>query len=107
MAEQNQRGEFDRRIYRWKFDEREDSPDIARAFIIRTPQYGRCIDTYLTLADEARRHFPHLKNEDIEVGVVKNSGYVDEHAVIHFTISSDSQIPNSFRECGSKPDFNY
>jgi len=105
MTKTKQETEFDYRVYRWGNDEAQS--DTVRAFIIRTLKYGRNLDTYILLADEARRIFGDIKDEDILPGVVRGSGYMDGHPVISFRLPRDKPVPRPFRECGRKPDFRY
>ena len=96
---------FDYRIYRWGLENEE--PTIARAVIIRRPNYGESLDAFLLLATEAKKHFPNVKDSDILLGKINGSGYMDGHAVITFSIPFNSKIPEVFAECGETMDFHY
>jgi hypothetical protein len=97
--------EFDCRVYRWGINE-QAKEDIARAFVIHKG-YGDYLDTYLLLADEARRYFPNLRNDQILPGKVSNSDHLDGYAVISFGIPFNEPVPDAFKESGKCPDFKY
>lgn len=107
MESESSREKFDCRIYRWS-NTGQTPPEHARAFLIRTSRYGTNLEAYLILVDEARKHFPEISDESIEIGKVKNSGFFDHHPVISFKIQSDNPVPETFRDYGNAtPDFGY
>lgn len=81
------------------FEVRFYANDISdRLFFIQTPRYGTNLSDYNKLFIKAKEYFPNLKQEDISVGVVGNTGFMDNHAVISFSRHKDEIIPNSFKE---------
>ncbi len=66
-----------------------DEYTTTRAYLFGN--YGDNLAHYLELADEARKDFPNLKNEEITVAVVNESTYMKNFVYIHFLVKNGLQ----------------
>ena len=76
----------------------QDNGNSFRLFLIRTPNYGTNLDVYNNLFEEAKKYFPNLNMSDVAIGYVQNTGFIDHHAVITFTLNDKELLPNDFKK---------
>jgi hypothetical protein len=96
-------GISDKRIISWGINNSKKI-DVTRAFIFGN--YSDSFAAYKRLIDEAKKDFPgFLKDEDITLGKVRNSGYMDSFIVISFLLPRKAKHP-SYKDW-SRFDFNY
>ena len=70
----------------------------VRLFLIQTPTYGKKLSVFNNLFNKAKQYFPDLKEEDVDLGIVKNTGYMDHHALITFTLEDREKLPEDFKK---------
>lgn len=70
----------------------------VRLYIIQSPRYGTDLSVYNYLYKRAKEYFPNLREEDIALGVAENTGFMDGHAVINFSLQEGVEIPDTFKK---------
>lgn len=61
---------------------------VSDGYILSNDTYRKSLDFYNELATEAKRDFPHLKDQDINPFVVIKSNYNQGTAGIHFSLKA-------------------
>jgi hypothetical protein len=92
-------------IYQWKWGNNptQDEHTSARAYIIPN-FYNKSLATFAMLAAEAKKDFPHLKDDDIECGVVTKSSYNQGMPLVTFSVPPDTN-KTGYHKGGERQDF--
>lgn len=77
-----------KRIIRHSIDYETGTAEFANGFIFG--DYGWSLEKYKQLAEIAKRDFPFLKDEDIEIDRVRESTYMKDFSYIRFSLPSDT-----------------
>ena len=91
--------------HKWGNNPTHDEYTSSNGIIVRNRHYGRTMDDYIEMADQAKKDFPFLKDSDIEPFVVRESSYNKNMAGIRFSLP-DNYSKKGYFEC-SKLDFSY
>ena len=98
---------MDKRIatHKWGNNPTNDEYTNSNGFIISSGTYNKSFAFYKKLAEEAKKDFPFLKDEDIECFVITQSRYNKGFGGIRFS------LPENFKKEGyfdcSGVDFDY
>ena len=77
-----------KRIIIHTIDYQPEPVTYANGFIFG--DYGWSLEKYKQLAEVAKRDFPFLKDEDIEVDRVRKSTYMKDFSYIRFPLPADT-----------------
>ena len=99
---------YDKRIvtHAWGNNPTHDEFKSSNGFILSANTYQHSITFFNDLAAEAKRDFPWLTDNDIEVFVVVQSGYNQGFWGVRFSLPEDIFCKAGYREVPSL-DFSY
>lgn len=86
------------------YEDSRNSHIMPHVYMI-TNNYSHSLSTIKRLAEEARKDFPTLIDDDIEFRTYSNTGYIDKMLGCEFQIPQGFQIPDDYIEAAKLPSY--
>jgi hypothetical protein len=80
------------------------TPVMPHVYILNN-HYGHSLSTIKQLAEEARKDFPTLTDDDIQFRTYRNTGYIDGMLGCEFRVPEGCLIPKDYTEAAKLPSY--